>query len=127
MPFVNPNSADDPNSVPVSARRDRVSVEWSDTPVPLSEAVEAHDGLLLTFSEQAATRDELRQLADEVESLRENLGRLERIVDVLAAASPLGITGECPECDGELVAPTGDDAVACGTCGYVAAYFENPS
>jgi hypothetical protein len=127
MPFVKPNADEAPETAG-KPRRDEVSVEWSETPVSLREAVEAHDGLLTGFTESAATKDELRRVRRELESLRQHVGTLESIIDVLAAASPLTIAGDCPECDGELALSSdslGDDTVACETCGCIAAYVEN--
>ena len=63
----------------------------------------------------------------DLELLREHVDRLERIIDVLAAASPLSVTGDCPDCDGELLISPGSDGdvVACGKCGHTAARVEN--
>jgi hypothetical protein len=129
MPFVDPRNSDEPPETADTSRSDEVDVEWSDTPVKIRKLVAMHDGALASFTERAVTRDDLHQLNSENESLRERIGELEQVVDVLAAVAPVSVTGDCPECDGELVISTrmlGDDTVECERCGCIVAVMENP-
>ena len=128
MPFVKPSSNDEAAETSGVPRRDRVNVEWSETPVSLRDAVEAQDGVLTTYVERVAMKDDLHRLDRKLDLLREQVDKLERIIDVLAAVSPLSISGECPQCDGELELSSGtvDDTVACEACGHVVAYVQSP-
>lgn len=101
-----------------------VDVDWSEDPLPVSEAVETlakshhdtsrvarenHDRIDGIREENQELREEVTELRDELRQARERNGELAETIqemcfyiDALATDSDLPITGVCEQCGGEL-------------------------